>query len=93
VVAPADNARQRDGAGAQPLDRARFHAWALSDAAPVSGLWPAYRLMGMHAPDVSSDVRLVAFRVMWRSALDELAEGLFRRLAARNSMALARATN
>jgi hypothetical protein len=44
----------------------------------------------MHAPDASNQVRLVAFSALWRSALDDLAEGLIRRLAAGNSVVLAR---
>lgn len=89
-VASANRGEETHHAGAKASDLARFHAWALSDAAPGSALWPAYRLAGMRAPDASDQLRLLAFNVLWRSALDELADGLMRRLAGGNSVVLAR---
>jgi hypothetical protein len=46
--------------------------------------------MSMHAPDASAGMRLLAFNVLWRSAVDQLADGLMHRLAAGNSVVLAR---
>jgi hypothetical protein len=44
----------------------------------------------MHAPNASAPLGLPAFSVLWRSAVDQLAEGLMRRLAAGNAVVLAR---
>ncbi|HYN64974.1 MAG TPA: SpoIID/LytB domain-containing protein [Candidatus Limnocylindrales bacterium] len=82
VVAPTDDAGN--------VPPARMHLWALSDAGAATALWPAYRVMSMQAPSTSDQMRLLAFNVLWRSALDDLADGLIRRLVAGHSGALAR---
>ena len=64
-------------------------AWADQGAAPSGALWPAYRLVGMHAPDGSStDPRTAAFAALWRTTLDDLLERLLQRFAWQRSSVL-----
>jgi hypothetical protein len=59
------------------------------DGGRFAPLWPAYRVLGMQAPEGSGAPRLSAFSVLWRAALDDLADGLVRRLAANRVVGVA----
>ena len=51
-------------------------------AAPSGALWPAYRLVGMHAlQGFYADPRMAAFAALWRRTVDELVERLLQRFA------------
>lgn len=63
--------------------------WTDPDASMSFPLWPAYRVIGMQAPDGGSAVRMTAIGVLWRSALDDLADGLLQRLSIRRAVTLA----
>ena len=58
-----------------PVSLGRPLAWADPSAAPSGALWPAYRLVYMHAP------RMTTFAVLWRTTVDDLVERLLQRLA------------
>jgi hypothetical protein len=90
VVAPTADVPRARHAGVQALELVHFRAWALFNADGASTLWPAFRTIGMHAPEAPDQLRLLAFGVLWRFALDELADGLIQRLAVGHSLALAR---
>ncbi|HKO32609.1 MAG TPA: SpoIID/LytB domain-containing protein [Candidatus Limnocylindria bacterium] len=65
-----------------PISLARLLAWADPGATPPGALWPAYRLVDMHAPDVSAgDPRMSTFGALWRSAVHDLVERLVRQFA------------
>jgi hypothetical protein len=65
-----------------PTSLPRLLAWADQGAMPPGTLWPAYRLVGMHAPDASAtDPRMTTFGALWRSAVHDLVERLVRQFA------------
>ena len=48
----------------------------------MSALWPAYRLVDMHAPErPAADPRVTAFGALWHSTVEELVEQLLQRFA------------
>jgi hypothetical protein len=65
-----------------PLSLPRLLAWADPGSVPPGALWPAYRLVGMHAPDgPASDPRTAAFGALWASTIHDLVERLLRQFA------------
>jgi hypothetical protein len=65
-----------------PISLPRLLAWADLGTAPVEPLWPAYRLIDMHAPDGSTaDLRMVAFGALWRTTVHDLVERLLSQFA------------
>ncbi len=65
--------------------------WADPDAMAASSWRSAFRVLDMQAPRFSGDLRLATFRVMWRSAMDDLADALVRSLAANRAVGVAMA--
>ena len=62
-----------------PISLPRLLVWADRGQAPAESLWPAYRLVDMHAPHGSSaDPRMAAFGALWRSTVHDLVERLMR---------------
>jgi hypothetical protein len=70
-------------AGAEgPVSVARLLAWADPGAGPMGALWPAYRLVDVHAPEgPAGDPRATAFGALWRSTIQDLVEQLLQRVA------------
>ena len=66
---------------AGPVSLPRLLAWADPAAAAAGALWPAYRLVDMHAPGSAADPRVTAFGALWRSTIHELVEQLLQRFA------------
>jgi hypothetical protein len=65
-----------------PLSLPRLLAWADPAAAASPALWPAYRLVDMHAPEGSApDPRSAAFGALWQATVDQLVERLIQRFA------------
>ena len=84
VTHPARTHRQHQAASpvVGPVSLPRLLAGADPTAAASGALWPAYRLVGMHAPQGSSpEPRMAAFAALWRTTLDELVERLLQRFA------------
>lgn len=70
-----------------PISLPRLLAWADSSAGPSGALWPAYRLIDIHAPDASSaDPRLTAFAALWRITVEDLVDRLLQRFAWQRSI-------
>lgn len=92
VVRPAHVRRERVAPPASPdasVHDRRVLESAELDAGRFGPPQPAFRVFGMQAPPGSAVPHLTAFAVLWRSALEDLAEGLMRRLAANRAVGLA----
>ena len=84
VNRPAHRHHDQAAVSAQqgPLSRPRLLVWADPAAAPAAALWPAYRLVDLHAPDgVAADPRLAAFGALWRSTVQRLVDRLLEHFA------------
>ena len=65
-----------------PVSLPRLLAWADPSAATSGALWPAYRLVEIHAPGLpSTNPRMTAFAALWRSTVHDLVERLLQRFA------------
>ena len=72
-----------------PLSLPRLLAWADPGVTPMGALWPAYRLVDMHAPaGLAADQRVTAFGALWRSTVQDLVEQLLQHFAWQRSGAV-----
>ena len=88
VVAPAAAEPKHVAPERLPaVGQIRVLEWVDPDAMTTLSLRPYFRVLDMQAPAFSDSLRLAAFRAMWRSAMDDLAQALVRRLAASRTVA------
>lgn len=87
-MAPADEPEDAAPERLPAVGQRRMLEWADPDAMVTASPGQAFRVLDMQAPAFSGEMRTAAFSAMWRSALDDLAEALVRRLAAHPAVAL-----